>query len=51
MLLDRDDDGSARYALLAADRFAAIGYLGLAANARTEARERRVGERQEGRGQ
>ena len=48
MLLDRDDDGTARYALLAADRFDAMGYRGLAFHAREEARSRRE---EEGKGQ
>ena len=37
MLLDRDDDGTSRYALRAAERFEGIGYRGLAADARAEA--------------
>lgn len=41
MLLDRDDDGTSRYALRAAERFEGIGYRGLAAEARREAEERK----------
>lgn len=37
MLLDRDDDGTARYAMRAAARFEEMGYRGLAADARSEA--------------
>ena len=44
MLFDRDDDGSARYARQAAERFEAMGYRGLAATARAEAEERKANE-------
>lgn len=48
MLLDRDDDGTSRYALRAAERFEGMGYRGLAADARGEAFTRRQEEREWG---
>ena len=48
MLLDRDDDGTSRYALRAAERFEGMGYRGLAADARAEAVTRREDERKWG---